>query len=125
MNMAILSKIIGPACPHCGCRHTERVNTGSRWGVSWGGEAPTRRKCRYCGRQFNAVIENEPVPDQMNEPIDDLQTPEPEVITPIIHHVHTCPACGSKRTRITRTVRPTRYHKCKDCGHNFKSFEPE
>lgn len=34
-----------------------------------------------------------------------------------------CPACGSKKCPVTSTVSPVRYHKCLDCGLNFKSVE--
>lgn len=47
----------------------------------------------------------------------------------VIYRVIHCPECRSKRTRVARTIRPQpgrpriRYHKCLDCGTNFKSVE--
>lgn len=34
-----------------------------------------------------------------------------------------CPKCESKNTKIYKTNVPVRYHKCKLCGHKFKSYE--
>ncbi len=34
-----------------------------------------------------------------------------------------CPRCASENTKIYKHNRPIRYHKCQDCGHNFKSIE--
>lgn len=34
-----------------------------------------------------------------------------------------CPKCTSENTKIYKHNRPIRYHKCQDCGHNFKSIE--
>ena len=34
-----------------------------------------------------------------------------------------CPKCGSIKTRCIRSTRPVRYHKCQECGKNFKSIE--
>ena len=41
----------------------------------------------------------------------------------IIWHVIRCPKCKSTKTSVTKTCRPIRYHKCSDCGYNFKSVE--
>ena len=34
-----------------------------------------------------------------------------------------CPKCGSKKIRSYASHPPVRYHRCKECGHNFKSIE--
>lgn len=34
-----------------------------------------------------------------------------------------CPRCSSKNVVITRTDKPNRYHKCRQCGFNFRSVE--
>lgn len=41
-----------------------------------------------------------------------------------------CPSCGSEQTRIERTRKPLRRHKCMDCGATWRSiainlFDPE
>lgn len=41
----------------------------------------------------------------------------------VIYHVIRCPVCDSKKTKIARTARPIRWHKCIKCGHTFKSVE--
>ena len=42
----------------------------------------------------------------------------------VVHfHPLKCPACGSQRVRVTSTRLPVRQHKCKECGHPFKSVE--
>ena len=44
-------------------------------------------------------------------------------IRTIIWYVIKCPRCGSTKAPVTKTCRPIRYHKCSDCGYNFKSVE--
>lgn len=34
-----------------------------------------------------------------------------------------CPKCGSKNQVCYNSKLPVRYHKCRDCGTNFKSTE--
>ena len=41
----------------------------------------------------------------------------------IIWYVIKCPKCKSTKVPVTKTCRPIRYHKCSDCGYNFKSVE--
>jgi predicted Zn-ribbon and HTH transcriptional regulator len=41
----------------------------------------------------------------------------------VIYHVLRCPKCKSKNIRTHTTELPIRYHKCRDCGYNFKSRE--
>jgi DNA-directed RNA polymerase subunit M/transcription elongation factor TFIIS len=36
-----------------------------------------------------------------------------------------CPRCGSKKIRWYVSHPPIRYHRCKECGHNFKSIEEQ
>lgn len=47
----------------------------------------------------------------------------PPKIEAIIWKPIRCPECKSANTKVVRTKRPIRYHKCGDCGHNFKSVE--
>ena len=36
-----------------------------------------------------------------------------------------CPKCDSSRCRCYSSNPPIRYHKCNDCGYNFKSVEQD
>lgn len=36
------------------------------------------------------------------------------------YHPPPCEYCRSERTRVTRTMKPTRYIKCDRCNHTFK-----
>lgn len=42
---------------------------------------------------------------------------------PVRYQILCCPECGSEKTRVTKTERPVRHHKCKDCGATFKTTE--
>jgi len=46
--------------------------------------------------------------------------PPPKVV---IYHIVHCPVCKSTNVPVYSTEKPIRYHKCSDCGHNFKSIE--
>jgi transposase-like protein len=101
---------------------------------TWFGDAG-RARCQHCGRVF--TFQEEMVSDQQHTP------PPMEVQQPMIDAVRHgalpdgmvrytpmyCPECGSKQTKVARKMAdqpdmPTiRYHKCKDCAHNFKSIE--
>ena len=83
-------------CARCGCK--DIITKGAR------------KFCRHCGKPYIHHLEKaEPPPP-----------PKPDGVT---YHVMRCPDCNSDKVRVTRTVRPIRYHKCKDCGCNFKSVE--
>ena len=48
----------------------------------------------------------------------------------ILHLTDECPNCGSRATRIYRTLPPpgeqsyrVRYHRCRACGHRFRSTD--
>lgn len=41
----------------------------------------------------------------------------------VIYHVIVCPVCKCRNCPVVKTEKPIRYHKCNDCGHNFKSVE--
>lgn len=91
-------------CGKCGC--ADRV---TRHGQKY---------CRHCGKLWVRRIERA----SEKETVED-GTEEPEVPGIVYYHVMKCPECKSGNTRTTSTQRPTRYHKCKECGHNFKSTE--
>lgn len=41
----------------------------------------------------------------------------------VLYHKLRCPKCKSDKVSVYVTKRPLRYHKCKKCGHRFKSVE--
>ncbi len=41
----------------------------------------------------------------------------------VIFYPIKCPKCRSKDVGRYKSALPIRYHKCKKCGHNFKSIE--
>ena len=83
------------ACWRCGCKHF--IKKGPR------------EFCRHCGLPRVRHVTKEP--------------PQPAKPDGVTYHILRCPECNSDQVRVTRTVRPIRYHKCKDCGCNFKSVE--
>lgn len=49
---------------------------------------------------------------------------EDDILLVAVTYVPTCcPKCQSPDTKITRTDKPVRYHKCTECGQNFKSVQ--
>jgi len=82
------------ACRRCGCKDFRKLGP--------------REFCRHCGKPRVHHVQAPPEP------------PKPDGVT---YHILRCPHCGSDKTRITRTARPIRYHKCKTCDCNFKSVE--
>ena len=49
---------------------------------------------------------------------------EPEEYGVIFYPLR-CPRCKSKEIKTHTSSPPVRYHKCKECGFNFKSMEKE
>jgi len=92
-------------CTTCGCPDTEveREPQAGAW------FADGIAHCNECGQvfAFRAPKEQEEKGEQKSV-----------VYTPI----H-CPVCGSTDVPIQRTAIPVRYHRCRACGHNFKSVE--
>lgn len=43
----------------------------------------------------------------------------------VIYHPIRCPKCQSKNVKCYTSQPPIRYHKCRFCDLNFKSFEAE
>lgn len=118
-----LQKINGPECPRCGCRDSRPVSEARRWGRG------QRRRCAYCNHTWTPhrgdwseyptlreAMERGVAPGAEDPPNGD---PDRGVTYQVIR----CPACRSDETRVTRTMRPIRYHKCEACGNNFKSSE--
>jgi len=53
------------------------------------------------------------------------QQPEKEKVDnyAVMFYPIKCPRCNSKNVKRYKSNLPIRYHKCKDCGLNFKSVE--
>ena len=106
---------IAPECPVCGCNDT-RVLEGPRE-VTMGREVlPVKglAQCCYCEHKyrFSASADNPP----------DSRDAVPYVCV-------RCPRCRSKEVRATSSPVAhngsprVRWHKCWECGKNFKSVE--
>ena len=89
--------------------------------------AAGRAVCKHCRIIFSfrersgpAVLTVEDAEDRRGE-----HPPEQQPQTPasVPFYVVACPACESTDTRVTSTQRPIRRHKCRKCGHPFKSVE--
>lgn len=109
-----LSKVEGPECPGCGCCDSVVVERST-----WFGKPQESRRCTNCGKKFNA-----PAPPVPNAP----RAPEPSVNQGVVYHVIRCPQCKSRNTQVTSTPKAAnapqvRYHRCRECGHPFKSSE--
>jgi transposase-like protein len=88
-------------CPRCQCNDIEKAGRTMQWGKSW-----QRWQCNECGHDWTAAPE---------------EKPEEKYLTQYLKTQ--CPACGSIHTLVTSTRDEARYHKCQDCGRNFKSIE--
>ena len=84
--------------------------------------APGRAQCRHCGLEFWYRARGESREQSTEGP---AASGEGEERPPaaVVYHLVACPACGSTDTRVTSTARPVRRHKCRQCGHPFKSVE--
>jgi hypothetical protein len=101
-----IDKIDGPACTYCGCRDVEvrKEPDPDEWFAS--GIAV----CNHCSRQFVYMHHNE-------------EQEEARVGSGVVFQRVKCPVCKSKDVPVKSTVDRIRYHKCRDCGRNFKSVE--
>ena len=88
-------------CPECGCNEIEK-----RGGVMQWGRRIQRWQCAHCGRKFT------------------LEAAEEQTECETVPYVRTlCPHCSSVKARVYSTSLPFRYHKCSNCGRNFRSVE--
>ena len=101
---------IGIDCPECGFAVADQLDrqanigrypkTGRTVRVTI-----TRARCGFCGHEWT---------DRDVEPLDDHA---------VLYRPMRCPSCNGSRCRVTKTAGATRYHKCGDCSHRFKSIE--
>lgn len=108
-----LDRVDGPTCRQCGCQDSRILRRTSRWG-----QPHERRRCEYCGYTWSVAVSKD--------------KPEPTTVVPretrgvIFRYGETrCPKCGGTDTPVTTTRKPIRHHKCRGCGHRFKSAERE
>ena len=151
MSYPSLDLCEGPDCPRCGCQDTEvldpprprgeimrdgwfasgrrprRRQSGAQPAVKLPrppnigdgeGAAPGRAICKHCGKTF--FFRQRPEPEPEPEAAFKQESRPPAGVT---YHLVSCPKCDSTDTRITKTARPIRRHKCRACGHPFKSVE--
>ena len=108
--MMILERVTGPECPQCGCQDCKKAGKIPHWRQKW-----QRWQCYNCGKKFSRPIkEGTGLVANVVASVED-----------VIFHTIRCPFCRSKKTRIARTMRPHRYHKCSACGENFRSTEAD
>ena len=116
--MIHLDMVLGPACVRCGCQDvtilsapqaieaTDTPGVATAAPVTW--NVPGRAACNHCGTHF---------------PIQQIDPPSSVYSGPL------CPECGSDNTTCTKSPKASdngekvRYHKCRDCGGNFKTSE--
>jgi transcriptional regulator NrdR family protein len=124
----VLERATGPECPRCGCQDTETVRGRSRWG----GPNLERLRCKHCLYEWREKkwAKAEPDNGEVEAPSNGDGEHEEREPGAVIYHVLRCPACDSRKTKITSspkqadpTVPRIRYHECKDCQNTFKSVE--
>jgi uncharacterized Zn finger protein len=103
----------GAGCPRCGCNQVEVIASGTHVGRYVKVGRPERavsvllEKCRcgFCGHVWSERAET---------PLEDHA---------VIYRPVRCPKCGGANTRVTKTAKPKRWHRCEDCGAGFRSVE--
>ncbi len=118
----LLSRVIGPECPHCACPMGEVLEEReTRRGVM------LRIECDYCHRIFRAMeVEQVQEPEQHHpDPDDALVLYE---YPPDAKKGATCPTCKARPVWVIGHAgkdpegRKIRRHECK-CGHKFRSID--
>ena len=99
-----LEKVQAPGCPKCGCNASHQIGAGGRCGRYW-----SRWKCDFCANEYTLGS----------------AVREPGVVNGVAYNtIHcVCPKCKAKNPPVRSTQGRIRYHKCDNCGQNFKSFE--
>lgn len=119
--MTVMRVVEGPECPGCGCRDSRIVRLSQ-----WFGKPREYRACQHCGRGFTVTRGKQP------EPTAPPPTPPRAAETPkavkggAVEYkpMRTkCPSCGSQKTKVVSPRKGFRWHKCRACGHNFKSVD--
>lgn len=116
-----LTRLDGPECPGCGCRDCVEIRRQNK-----GWMVVSIMRCRYCRQAFRRSrmirqASRREEADADGEQIGDGKDAGPGGA--VVYRPVLCPDCGSRRTKVTRTMSPTRYHKCDECGKRFKSVE--
>jgi transposase-like protein len=115
----MLNKCDGPECPYCGCNDTKKAEFLGRWGLSL-----TKWQCNHCGSTFTVREREADPPASSGNGHHVIDETQPKLIVyPLIRCPVNQEGCGSTNTKVARTKRPIRYHKCQDCGKSFKSVE--
>jgi len=102
-----------PRCPECGCNDLEVLDTQNHLGryVKTGQAdrvvriAIERSRCNFCGNRWT---------HRTSQPLEDQA---------VLYRPVVCPKCGGSNCPVTKTARPKRWHRCRDCGHGFRSVE--
>lgn len=104
--MNLLTRADGPECVRCGCQDSEVLDTREWRGAVW-----EVRRCNHCGHRFSWHAQ------EANE---DLEPVADSVQVVVIQ----CPNCGAEwPPAVSTPAKGRRRHKCKECGHPFKSIE--
>lgn len=97
-----LERVQSPECPRCSCNATSLVGAGETHGRAW-----ARFACDFCDAEFSIGS----VPR------------ESKTVNGVVWKKIRCPRCNSNRCPVKTTRGVKRYHKCENCGQNFKSLE--
>lgn len=105
-------------CPHCGCPEYRPVASIR---PSWSGRQYQRMRCEHCGTEFYTRFS---LPDGQNSMGLPTEYEARIDVAPAIEYVKMrCPECLGIHVPAYKKRGVVRYHKCTDCGHNFKSIE--
>lgn len=100
-------------CKRCGCEAGREVDRFSRWGTPF-----AIVECDHCADRYECRVST--IPDARPREAEGACVTYSPLRTP-------CPKCGSTRLRTSKTIPAggvtTRRHKCRTCGHPFKSVE--
>lgn len=108
-----LKRTTGHECRQCGCTHQHPIERVRIFGTEY-----QRFSCDHCGQMSErAVTEIEAEERERREQSD---------IDAIPRWPRTrCPRCGSSDVPVRSTLDRMRRHRCRCCGHTFKSIERE
>jgi len=106
-------------CPKCNCPRYILVRR-----FTWWNQEMELSRCELCGQQWRhyALTVPEPSGVTTQHGPDNPSNPNPpprSTYQPLVRPL--CPQCGGK-TRCTSSRGAIRWHKCRTCGHHFKSI---